>query len=143
MNNPSNPTGAVYSKEHLIDFLKLCDKYGLTVIADEIYGWFFCFFSVNFRISLGDMVYDNAVFHPLATLSPKVPILTCDGIAKRFLVPGWRLGWLIVYDPVRALGHVRDGLRNLAQKIVGPCAVSANGTWVSGFSFRNSLSSSH
>jgi tyrosine aminotransferase len=72
----------------------------------------------------GDMVYDNAVFHPLATLSPKVPILTCDGIAKRFLVPGWRLGWLIIYDPVRALGHVRDGLRNLAQKIVGPCAVS-------------------
>jgi tyrosine aminotransferase len=38
MNNPSNPTGAVYSKEHLTDFLKLCDKYGLTVIADEIYG---------------------------------------------------------------------------------------------------------
>jgi len=33
------------------------------------------------------------------------------------------LGWLIVYDPVRALGHVRDGLRNLAQKIVGPCAL--------------------
>ena len=108
MNNPSNPTGAVYSKAHLVDFLKMCDKYGMTVIADEIYG---------------DMVYDGAEFHPLASLTPKVPILTCDGIAKRYLVPGWRLGWVIVHDPVHALGAVRDGLRNLAQKIVGPCAL--------------------
>ena len=38
LNNPSNPTGAVYDKTHLENFLKVCDKYGITVIADEIYG---------------------------------------------------------------------------------------------------------
>jgi tyrosine aminotransferase len=38
MNNPSNPTGAVYSKEHLEAFLRLADKYNMVVIADEIYG---------------------------------------------------------------------------------------------------------
>ena len=71
------------------------------------------------------MVYSGATFHALATLEPRVPILACDGIGKRFLVPGWRLGWLVVHDPMNALGDVRGGLRNLAQKIAGPCAVRA------------------
>ncbi len=41
----------------------------------------------------------------------------------RYLVPGWRLGWITVHDRHGALVNVRHGLRNLAQKIVGPCAV--------------------
>uniref|UniRef100_A0A914XN64 Tyrosine aminotransferase n=1 Tax=Plectus sambesii TaxID=2011161 RepID=A0A914XN64_9BILA len=106
--NPSNPTGAVYSKAHLEAILRIADLYKVPVIADEIYG---------------GMVYDGAVFYPMATLEPKVPIISCDGIAKRYLVPGWRLGWLTIHDRHGALKNVRDGLRNLAQKIVGPCAL--------------------
>lgn len=68
INNPSNPCGAVYSREHLEAILRLADRCKIPIIADEIYG---------------DMVYDGAVFHPMATLEPKVPILTCDGISKR------------------------------------------------------------
>ena len=50
----------------------------MPIIADEIYG---------------DLVYgEDARFHPMATLSPRVPMITCDGIGKRYLVPGWRLG---------------------------------------------------
>ncbi|VDL69495.1 unnamed protein product [Nippostrongylus brasiliensis] len=108
INNPGNPTGIVFPKEHLEDILKLASRYQLVIIADEIYG---------------DLTYDGAVFHPLATLSPKVPIITCDGIAKRWMVPGWRLGWLIVHDRFRVLSEVRKGLVALSQKIVGPCAL--------------------
>jgi tyrosine aminotransferase len=53
------------------------------IIADEIYG---------------DLTYDGAKFYPMATLEPKVPLISCDGIAKRYLVPGWRLGWVTVHD---------------------------------------------
>uniref|UniRef100_A0A915CSH5 Tyrosine aminotransferase n=1 Tax=Ditylenchus dipsaci TaxID=166011 RepID=A0A915CSH5_9BILA len=108
VNNPSNPTGVVFPKEHLEAILKIAYKHKITIIADEIYG---------------DLVYDGAHFHPMATLSPKVPIITCDGIAKRYLVPGWRLGWVIVHNRFGVLSDVKSGMVALSQKIVGPCAL--------------------
>lgn len=69
------------------------------------------------------MVYDGADFHSLASLSPKVPIISCDGIAKRYLVPGWRLGWLIVHNRYGVLSDVKQGIVALSQKIVGPCSL--------------------
>uniref|UniRef100_A0A915MMI3 Tyrosine aminotransferase n=1 Tax=Meloidogyne javanica TaxID=6303 RepID=A0A915MMI3_MELJA len=82
----------------------------IPIIADEIYG---------------DLVYgEGARFHPMATLSPRVPIITCDGIGKRYLVPGWRLGWLIVHDRYGGvLSEIKKGIVALSQKIVGPCAL--------------------
>lgn len=59
----------------------------------------------------------------MASLSPKVPIISCDGIAKRYLVPGWRLGWVIVHDRYGVLSDVKKGIIALSQKIVGPCAL--------------------
>ncbi|KAI1732184.1 aminotransferase class I and II domain-containing protein [Ditylenchus destructor] len=105
INNPSNPTGVVFPKEHLEAILRVAHKHKVPIIADEIYG---------------DLVYDGAEFHPMATLSPKVPIITCDGIAKRYLVPGWRLGWLIVHNRYGVLTEVKKGIVALSQKIVGP-----------------------
>ena len=108
VNNPSNPVGAVYPKEHLEDVLRIAEQHSLPVIADEVYG---------------DLTFNNAKFIPLASLSPKVPILTVDSISKRYLAPGWRLGWIIVHNRNNALGEIHEGLIRLAQKIVGPCAL--------------------
>jgi tyrosine aminotransferase len=83
LNNPSNPCGSVYSKEHLLKLLAIAEKHSLPVISDEIYA---------------DMVFSGHVFHPLATLTKTVPILTCGGLAKKFLVPGWRVGWVLIHD---------------------------------------------
>lgn len=56
VNNPSNPCGSVYSKEHLSAILALADKYRVPVIADEIYG---------------NLVFPSAgvAFHPMAGLT--------------------------------------------------------------------------
>lgn len=59
----------------------------------------------------------------MASLSPKVPIISVDGIAKRYLVPGWRLGWAIIHDRYGVLADVKQGMIALSQKIVGPCAL--------------------
>lgn len=36
INNPSNPCGSVFSKQHLEDILAICDKHYLPIIADEV-----------------------------------------------------------------------------------------------------------
>ncbi|CAI5454234.1 unnamed protein product [Caenorhabditis angaria] len=108
INNPGNPTGGVFTKRHLEEILEVAYKHKLIIIADEIYG---------------DLVYNGATFYPLASLTPKVPVITCDGIAKRWMVPGWRLGWIIIHDRFNVLSEIKKGIVALSQKIVGPCAI--------------------
>ena len=38
VNNPSNPCGSVYSKEHLLDIIAIAEKYKVPIIVDEIYA---------------------------------------------------------------------------------------------------------
>lgn len=106
INNPSNPCGSVYSFEHLQDCKKLAQRQKLIIIADEIYE---------------DLVFSPNTFHPLASVEPRIPLLACGGLAKRFLVPGWRLGWILIHDPTSngALVQVRSGLVDLAGIILG------------------------
>lgn len=104
VNNPSNPCGSVYSKAHLLKILEIAEKHKLPVIADEIYA---------------DMVFQGFEFFPMAELSANVPILTCGGLAKQYLVPGWRVGWVIINDRHDQFEHIRLGLVNLSQLTLG------------------------
>ena len=51
--NPNNPTGAVYSKEVLLDIVKFARKHKLVLFSDEIYS---------------KILYDDAVHIPIASL---------------------------------------------------------------------------
>lgn len=83
----------------------VAEKHRLPIISDEIYA---------------DMVFEPSVFTPLATLSKNVPILTTGGLAKRYLVPGWRVGWVLIHDRNNAFGpQVRSGIIALTQLILG------------------------
>lgn len=87
INNPSNPTGAVYSRQHLRDIVHVCAELQLPIVADEVYG---------------DLVFGENQFHPLAEvaaeLGREVPVITTSGIGKQFLLPGWRVGWAVFAD---------------------------------------------
>ncbi|KAI9176084.1 hypothetical protein H9P43_006449 [Blastocladiella emersonii ATCC 22665] len=104
VNNPSNPCGSVYSKAHLEAILAVAERHFLPVIADEIYA---------------DMVFSGNTFHAMADLSTTVPVLAVGGLAKRYLVPGWRLGWILVHDRNGAFAEVRTALLKLSQVIIG------------------------
>lgn len=43
-------------------------------------------------------MFADCKYEPIATLSANVPILSCGGLAKRWLVPGWRMGWILIHD---------------------------------------------
>jgi tyrosine aminotransferase len=49
-------------------------------------------------------------FTPLYSLSSDVPIITIGGLAKRWLVPGWRVGWVVLHE--RGGGHGEQEGRN-------------------------------
>ncbi|KYQ56763.1 Tyrosine aminotransferase [Trachymyrmex zeteki] len=98
INNPSNPCGSVFSRDHILDILDIAAHYYVPIIADEIYE---------------HMVFPGRTFHSLASLSTEVPILS-------FLVPGWRMGWIIIHDRQNVLeAEIRKGLQCLSQRIIG------------------------
>eukprot|EP01111_Echinosteliopsis_oligospora_P010655 TRINITY_DN3374_c0_g1_i2.p1 TRINITY_DN3374_c0_g1~~TRINITY_DN3374_c0_g1_i2.p1 ORF type:complete len:408 (-),score=101.04 TRINITY_DN3374_c0_g1_i2:145-1368(-) len=105
VNNPSNPCGSVYTAAHLKEILAVADEYKIPIIADEIYA---------------DMTFSGYPFHMMAHLTSSVPIISVGGISKRYLVPGWRLGWIIVQDKNNILKDVTIGMTKRSQLILGP-----------------------
>lgn len=75
VTNPSNPCGSVFSKEHILEIISIAERHFVPIIADEIYEHF---------------VFPGNEYHSVSSLSRNVPVLSCGGITKRFLVPGWR-----------------------------------------------------
>lgn len=106
VNNPSNPCGSNYSADHLKQILALASEHRVPIIADEIYA---------------DFVFPGNIFVGLASLTKDVPILSCGGLTKRWIVPGWRMGWILIHDRNGIFeAEVRQGLVSLSQRILGP-----------------------
>ena len=83
VNSPSNPTGAVYSKETLQMIADLAVKHNIMVLSDEIYE---------------KMIYDENIKHiSIASLNDKIADLTItiNGFSKAYAMTGWRLGYLV------------------------------------------------
>ncbi|EAA06243.4 tyrosine aminotransferase [Anopheles arabiensis] len=104
VTNPGNPCGSVFPRAHLEAIVDIAERHFVPIIADEIYEHF---------------VFPGQEFHAVSTLSQRVPVLSCGGLTKRFLVPGWRMGWIIVHDRDGVFGEVRRGLANLSVRILG------------------------
>ncbi|MGH0155990.1 UNVERIFIED_CONTAM: hypothetical protein FKN15_050924 [Acipenser sinensis] len=109
VNNPSNPCGSVFSKSHLQKIIAVASRNCTPILADEIYA---------------EMVFSGCKYTSVASLSTDVPILSCGGLAKRWLVPGWRMGWILIHDRKNVFGNeIREGLVRLSQRILGPCTI--------------------
>jgi len=80
INNPSNPTGMLYTKEELQAIAEVCIKYDLYIISDEIYS---------------ALVYDDKEFVSMVSLGERVKERTVliTGVSKSYAMTGWRIGF--------------------------------------------------
>ncbi|TMR89457.1 pyridoxal phosphate-dependent aminotransferase [Nonomuraea basaltis] len=105
--SPSNPTGAVYSREQTVAIGRWAAEHGLWVVTDEIYE---------------HLVYGDAEFTSIATAVPELGdrVVIVNGVAKTYAMTGWRVGWLIgPADVVKAAtnlqSHATSNVSNVAQ----------------------------
>lgn len=76
---PNNPTGAILTKEQLMDIAKFAQKHDLIVISDEIYG---------------DLTYGgerHVCFAGLPGMKDRTILL--NGFSKAYAMTGWRIGY--------------------------------------------------
>jgi aspartate aminotransferase len=80
LNSPSNPSGAVYTKQELESLGQILIKHPhVHIISDDIYE---------------KMIYGKP-FYTLAQVTPelKYRTLTVNGVSKAYAMTGWRLGY--------------------------------------------------
>ena len=81
LNSPSNPTGAVYSREELQALAEvLLANPHVLILADDIYE---------------HLIFDDQAFHTLAQVEPRLATrtLTMNGVSKAYAMTGWRIGF--------------------------------------------------
>ncbi|WP_091080592.1 pyridoxal phosphate-dependent aminotransferase [Nonomuraea wenchangensis] len=105
--SPSNPTGAVHTREQTVEIGRWASEHGLWVITDEIYE---------------HLVYGGAEFTSIATAVPELGdrVVILNGVAKTYAMTGWRVGWLIgPPDVVKAAtnlqSHATSNVSNVSQ----------------------------
>jgi len=81
LTTPSNPTGAVYSKDELESLAKILKETDIIVISDEMYE---------------KLIYDNLKFTSVASINDDMfnRTITVNGLSKSVAMTGWRFGYL-------------------------------------------------
>ncbi|XP_023758254.1 nicotianamine aminotransferase 1 [Lactuca sativa] len=86
--NPGNPCGNVFTFEHMQKIAEIARQLGILVIADEVYAY---------------QVFGENPFIPMGVFGDIAPVVTLGTLSKRWIVPGWRFGWIAITDPTGIL----------------------------------------
>jgi aminotransferase len=89
LNTPGNPSGRVLTREELTEIGRICRKFGIIAVVDEIYEHIW--YDNHRHVSLGSLpgMEDRTV--------------TVSGLGKTYAVTGWRVGWAVAAAPLTAL----------------------------------------
>lgn len=95
-NNPSNPTGTVYTESEIKALAAVIEKTDIYVVSDEIYE---------------KLVYDDVKFYSFAQVSDKIKSQTIlvNGVSKSYSMTGWRIGYTASSKAVAdAMGNMQS-----------------------------------
>ncbi len=86
INTPHNPSGAVFSKDDLLQLQKLTEKYDLFVLSDEVYE---------------HIIFDQQIHYSVSkfkALSKRSFVVASFG--KTFHNTGWKIGYCLAPEPL-------------------------------------------
>jgi aspartate aminotransferase len=105
-SSPCNPTGAIYSKEELLELSKILQKHPkILICSDEIYEHI-NFVGNHFSIAQIESMYERTI--------------VVNGVSKGFAMTGWRIGYLagpkeIALACEKLQGQFTSGANSIAQ----------------------------
>jgi aspartate/methionine/tyrosine aminotransferase len=106
--SPSNPTGAVYSRDQIAEIGRWAHEHELWVVTDEIYE---------------HLVYGGHVHHSMPVVVPDLVdrAVVVNGVAKTYAMTGWRVGWMIgpadvVKSASNLQSHSTSNVANVSQR---------------------------
>jgi len=106
INNPCNPTGAVYDPDHLRKLLEIAVLHNLYIIADEVYS---------------KIVFNEVSFMRCASLNDAIfqKTITIDGVSKAYAMTGWRIGYAA--GPL----NITTGMKSFQDHLTSnPCSIA-------------------
>ena len=104
--SPSNPSGAVYTRQELQALAEVAVQYGIFVLSDEIYE---------------KLVYDGIEHVSIAALGEDIKDLTIvvNGVSKAYAMTGWRIGY------AGASAEIINGMNKVQmQEVSHPSSIS-------------------
>lgn len=108
LNNPVNPTGAVYDRAALEEIVSVCIAHDLYLIADEVYSSF---------------VYEETFVSLYEFPDLRDRLILVNSTSKTFAMAGLRLGYAVASEPVaKAMSAY------LSHALGCPCSLSEQAT---------------
>lgn len=113
VNSPSNPTGAVYSREIIKQIAALALRHGFWIVTDEIYE---------------RLIYGGVEHQSMAALGAEVAeqTITIGGCSKTYSMTGWRIGFAAAPQKIATLlSNLQDQLTSNPTSFAQRGAVTA------------------
>ena len=106
INSPSNPSGAVLSREEFERIYHLAAKRGIRLMTDECYCRF---------------LYDSEPFSVASVLGAKEHVVVAGSLSKTYSMTGWRIGFALAPKPIidammKLQSHTTSNPTSIAQK---------------------------
>ncbi len=119
IDNPSNPSGCLYSREDLLMLGRIADENNLSLIVDEVYR---------------EIVYDQPSLIALSISELQDRLIVVDSVSKRYSLCGFRLGCIIsrhksFIETIKRFSQSRLSAPLLSQLAVIP-VIRNNSTYV-------------
>jgi aspartate aminotransferase len=113
-NNPSNPTGMVYTRDEIAALADVLVKHPDTwIVTDDIYN---------------RMVFDGVGYHNFLHFRPELRerLIFADSLSKTYGMPGWRVGFLAgPKDAIKAVVTLNSNHITNIPEVVTAAAIAA------------------
>jgi aspartate/methionine/tyrosine aminotransferase len=112
INSPNNPTGWTLTRDEQRAILEHCRRHGIWIFADDAYE---------------RLYYEGPVAPSFLDLAgPGDRLISTNTFSKTWLMPGWRLGWLVVPGELTAdLGKLIEYNTSCAPVFVQRAGIAA------------------